>query len=397
MKFLRLFIFFLPLCGLAQQTINSVQNGNASNPLTWDCICFPSTDDNVIVHHAVTMDVSWLVNGSGSITVNSSGSLIQNGLRDLLVDGAGSSYINHGTSAFNRIAYTNGSDGMNDGHFIITEAAYFGPGTSYTSSGTIDQLDSLLTEGTFTNTGDLMAGNFLNTGTFTNSGPIASDSVGNTGTFNATGSYMFTNAFGNSGTFTMSNEGFMDVYNNWFNIGDFTLGAGLTIFAHEDFYNGDSLGGLANLHNNGIIEVGNDFFNGFNVDGSGNFCVANDSYNIGALTGTFDFCDNTGIDFDWNSGSIAGTITYCSPGCYVSVEESENFVIEIYPNPSGGILQISGIKASTFTIFDLSGKTVMNGKVINQTLDLNNLENGSYILELTQGVIKYHNSIVIQH
>lgn len=397
MKTLRLLICFLPFCALAQQTITSIQHGNASNPLVWDCLCFPSPDDNVIVNHNISMDVSWLVNANGSITINATGSLIQNGLRDLLVDGAGSSYINHGTSAFNRIAYTNGADGSNDGTFSITEAAYFGPTTNYVNNGMMNQLDSILTEGTFTNSGDLMVGNFLNTGTFTNSGPLATDSMGNTGTFNATGSYMFTSAFGNSGTFTMSGEGFMDVSENWFNVGDFTLNAGLKIFAHDDFYNGDSIGGLANLHNNGIIEVGNDFFNGFNVDGSGNFCVANDSYNIGTMTGTFDFCDNTGGDVDWNSGTIAGTITYCAPGCYVTVEELENMSVEIYPNPSNGIFHVSGIKCTDFRIYDLSGKSILSGQVSNQQIDLNSLESGAYIIELNQSTVKYRSSIVIQH
>jgi hypothetical protein len=70
----------------SQQTITSTQNGNASNPLTWDCLCFPTADDDVIINHDVIMDVNWLVNAGGSITVNSGASFVQSGSRSILFD-----------------------------------------------------------------------------------------------------------------------------------------------------------------------------------------------------------------------------------------------------------------------------------------------------------------------
>jgi len=98
---------------LMSQTITSVQNGNASNPFTWDCLCFPSTSSDIIINHDLNMDVDWAVLSGGSITVNASGSLIQDADRSILVDGIGSQYINNGTSSFTNVAYTNGASGTN--------------------------------------------------------------------------------------------------------------------------------------------------------------------------------------------------------------------------------------------------------------------------------------------
>lgn len=383
MKKLIFSLVLMPNILFAQQTITSVQNGNASNPLTWDCLCFPTPDDDVIINHAVTMDVDWIVNAGGSITVNTGKSFLQSGYRSLLIDGSGSSYINNGTSKFFNMAYTNGASGTNSGSFSITQALYFAPGTSYNNSGLLDGVDSLLTEGTFTNTGTCYYGNFYNTGTVNNSGAMSGDSVGNGGTFNSTGGYMYFNAFGNTGDFTMSGSGFMDVANDWANIADFTLGTGCQIFAHEDFFNGDSLGGSANLHNNGTIEVTQNFLNGFLIDGSGNFCVGGESYNVGSMNGTFDFCDNTGGSIDLNTGTIAGTVTFCSPGCFLGINENQSSNVSLFPNPTEGIINIDSPDIFTsYKVFSVMGNEVSSNVLIGTSIDLNNLNPGTYFIQL---------------
>jgi len=241
----------------------------------------------------------------------------------------------------------------------------------------------LLTEGIYTNSGTTFSGNFLNTGTYNNSGVVTADSVGNTGTFNSTGGFMYFTAFGNSGTFSMLTSGFMDVTANWFNIGDFTLGTGLQIYAHADFYNGDTLGGTAFLHNNGLIEVNNDFYNGYTMDGSGNFCVANYTYNGGTVNGSLDFCDNTGTDFDVDLGTIAGTVTFCVPGCSVGLEDlNNNMLVKLSPNPSNGIFSVtSSQKFNGYTVYSLMGQIVAEEVMIDNTVNLNYLQSGSYLIQ----------------
>lgn len=384
MKKFTLIFILLPLILSAQQTITSTQNGNASNPLVWDCLCFPTTDDDIIINHAISMDVDWAITAGGSITVNASGSLIQNGVHVILVDGAGAQYINNGTSNLSDIAFTNGGSGTNSDDFIIDRGFYLGTGSIYTNTGIVGGIDSLLTEGNFTNNGTCFTGNFLNTGTFVNNGHLAGDSAGNTGTFNSIGGYMYFTAFGNTGTFSMTGSGFMDVTQNWFNAGDFTLGAGLQIYAHTNFYNGDTLAGLASLHNNGTIEVTNDFYNNFNMDGSGNFCVGADSYNSGSVSGTLDFCDNTGVDFDWTTGTIAGTVTFCQPGCYLKVDENDLEEVRIYPNPSAGTFNFDAIHNYTdCVVYSVSGQQIEHIHLEGNTVDLNQLDAGMYFIQFS--------------
>jgi hypothetical protein len=374
---------FIPIFGKAQQTITSIQNGSAANPFVWNCTCIPSTNDNIIINHQISIDVNWAVTNGGSITVNAGGQLMQSGMRSILIDGAGSEYLNFGNSAFDAMAYTNGASGQNTGHFSITQGAYFGPGTTYTNSGLIDGLDSLMTEGTFANNGTLFTGNFLNTGAFSNTSHIAADSVGNTGNFTSTNGYMYFTAFGNTGTFTMSNAGWMDVTENWYNAGTFSLAAGLQIYAHSDFFNGDTLGGTAFLTNNGIIEVSNDFYNSHSINGGGNFCIGNESYNSGSVNGTLDFCDNTGMDFDFNVGTVAGTVTFCQPGCFVGTEEFQLPNVLFFPNPTDGLITFQSSELfSTFTVFSIEGSKVYSSNVVGNKLDLSSLKAGVYFIQL---------------
>jgi len=380
---LLLILCFTPCLGIAQQTITSTQNGSASNPFVWNCLCIPSISDNIIINHQITIEVNWAVTSGGSITVNSGGQLMQSGLRSILIDGVGSEYLNYGNSAFDAMAYMNGASRQNTGHFSITQGAYFGPGTTYNNTGLVDGLDSLLTEGTFSNNGTLFTGNFLNTGSFTNTGHIGADSTGNTGTFTSTNGYMYFSAFGNTGTFNMTNAGWMDVSDNWLNAGNFSLAAGLQIYAHNDFYNGDTLGGTAFLTNNGVIEVTNDFFNGYSIDGSGNFCIGNDSYNGGTVNGTLDFCDNTGMDFDLNLGTVAGTVTFCQPGCFVGLEEFQTPNVLLFPNPTNGVISLQTNEPfSSFTIFSIDGSKILSGVLVGNEVDLSALKVGVYFIQL---------------
>jgi hypothetical protein len=389
MKKLLLSLLVLPGLSFAQQTITSVQNGSASNLSTWSCFCFPGANDHVIINHNVSMSVDWAVTNGGSITVNSGGSFMQVGLKGILVDGSGSVFTNNGTSAFNTMAFTNGGAAVNTNHFSITEGLLVGSNSTFNNQGLLDGVDSLLSQGSFTNSGTVYAGNILTTGTFNSSGAIAADSVGNTGTMNTTSGYMYCNAFGNSGTYVMSGTGFMDVLQNFWNIGDFTLGANNELYAHTDFINGDTLGGVAAFANNGFVEVGNNFYNSQYVNGNGSFCVANESYNVGAMSGSFDFCDNTGGAIDFNTGSVDPLITFCQTGCSVGVNAVAVDQDGIYPNPTNGLVNVLGANENeTICVYTMLGQQLFAGKVINNSIDLSSLPNGTYLLIFTDNKLK---------
>lgn len=373
---------FLAVTATAQQTIHSVSNGAATNPFIWDCLCFPTTDDIIYVDHQVTMDVDWAVTSGGKIEVSAGASLVQDVDRQLLVDGAGSQLVINGTAGFTDIAFTNGASGSNTGQFSVDRGLYFASGTTFTNSTTISGIDSLLTEGTFTNSGNFYAGNFLNTGTFTNTGHIAADSMGNTGTFNANGGYLTIATFGSTGTFNMTNNGFMDVSGNWYNAGDFTIASGLSVFVGGNAYTGDTLGGSALLTNNGAMAVTGDFASSDDVNGSGDICVGNDSYNVGVISGTLDFCDATGSDFDLNLGTIAGTVTYCTSGCSLGIHE-ETTDVSVYPNPASTLLYIAGSTlVETARFYTTAGSLVTERSLSGNAIDLSGMPKGLYLVEL---------------
>ncbi len=82
-----------------------------------------------------------------------------------------------------------------------------------------------------------------------------------------------------------------------------------------------------------------------------------------------------------------GTITVKKSGTsainLLDISESVN----IYPNPTTGILQISGKTGfDKFTIQSLTGQNVLQGEMQNeQIIDVSNLYNGNYILILRKG------------
>lgn len=377
------FCFLLAATANAQQTIHSVSNGAATNPFIWDCTCFPTTDDIIYVDHQVTMNTDWAITSGGKIEVSAGASLVQDMDRQLLVDGNGSQLVVIGTAGFTDIAFTNGASGSNTGQFAVDRGLYFGAGTSFNNASIISGIDSLLAEGTFTNSGSFYVGNFLNTGTFTNTGHIASDSMGNTGTFNANDGYLTIATFGSTGTFTMANNGFMDVSGNWYNAGDFIIGSGLSLFVGGNAYTGDTLGGTATLTNNGAMAVTGDFASSDNVNGSGDICVGNDSYNGGVITGTLDFCDATGNDFDINLGTIAGTVTYCTSGCSLSINEEAASEVSIYPNPASTVLYVEGSTAfETVRFYTTAGSLVKETALSGNSIDLSGMPKGLYLVEL---------------
>ena len=74
----------------------------------------------------------------------------------------------------------------------------------------------------------------------------------------------------------------------------------------------------------------------------------------------------------------------------LSVSEIKN-EISIYPNPSNGILHIeSQSNASTFSISNMLGQTVMTGNIADdQTIDVSRLDDGMYFICIGQRTVKF--------
>ena len=98
------------------------------------------------------------------------------------------------------------------------------------------------------------------------------------------------------------------------------------------------------------------------------------------------------ITIQWPSG-IVDTISNPSinqnlvvvEGSTLGVEDRDLSNLKIYPNPTQGIIKIStteNIIGETMTIFDVTGKKVLNDKLLTNTIDVSILQSGFYILRL---------------
>ncbi|MFK7787380.1 MAG: T9SS type A sorting domain-containing protein [Crocinitomicaceae bacterium] len=374
----------------AQTTITSTTDGNANNPFIWDCLCFPTPDDDVIVNHDVVMNVDWIINAGGSITISASGSFIEDANnRSILVDGAGSAFNNNGFTELTSMAFTNGAEGTNTSDFLLDTVLYIGNNSSFTNSGVIVGTDSVLVNGILINIlgADLALGDFWNNGTMTNAGTIFADSLLNTGTFNSTG-IIYCLDFGNNGPFTQSAEFFVE--SNFYNADDITLASSAVLLVGNDMLTGDSLGGSASIINDGAVSVGNDFLNTDQLSGSGRYCITNSSTNMGDVTGTLDICDQSpGGGFDVNLGTVAGTVTFCSSACNVGVEELAATEILIYPNPASESFTIEyseQVKGKlTFELYNLLGELVLSDILSNTSnlINISSLNSGVYMCKVS--------------
>src|SRR5690554_329639 len=382
-KIYSLLFIALPFVMFSQQTITSISNGIATNPMVWDCSCFPSTTDNIIVNHNITMNTNWLINGGGSITVNWGATFQQDSqYRSILIDGSGASFVNHGTTKMTSFALTNGSTVHNPYIMSLDSALWVSVGSTYMNHGNTIDLDSTYIQGTLINEGVFKKGDFLNDGTVNNSGYIHTDSLANRGVFISTAGSIEAYDFGNNDVFEIGGSSYMTVINDAYNDGDLKIANGRSIRIGNDFTNA-YLNDPSNVYNNGLFEVARNFLNTDTLRGSGVFCIGNLSTNTGVVMGTLDICDNTGGGFfDLNTGTITSGVTDCITGCTVNVEEEKNKdLVTIYPNPVSNVLNIQGETVGTYSIVDITGNQVLSGQ-ISPKIDLSECSPAIYFIRL---------------
>lgn len=356
-------LMILTVFVFGQQTINSVMNGNASNPFIWDCTCIPATSDNINIYHNVIMDVNWLVNGGGSITVHQSGTFVEStGGIGILFDGNSSELSNHGTFQITNLAFTTGAIGHNHANMVLDTALYVSINSTFMNHGLLNGIDSIYNQGTFMNEGTIFNGDFLNEGTTMNTGYLVSDSLYNLGTINLSAGNITAFDCGNGGTINITGGGSLFVDNDFLNIGDIFIAAGRDVMVGRDFASGNLSTFDALVDNHGIFHVMRDFTNSDTLKGSGVFCLGESTTNFGFVKETLDICDNTptGTHFDANLGTIEPGVTSCQSGCVVNVDENNMATIKVYPNPVSDIMYInvSELTKGSVLVFDISGRLI---------------------------------------
>ena len=85
-----------------------------------------------------------------------------------------------------------------------------------------------------------------------------------------------------------------------------------------------------------------------------------------------------------SAGSVTKLLTITiGPSGGSSIAESQANAINIYPNPTQGTLNITSEEAvEQVTIFDISGRNLLQIANPNQTIDINSLANGIYIVKV---------------
>jgi hypothetical protein len=397
-------------------TYTSVGNGNWKNPLTWSPIGVPFPTDNVIINHNVMLDTSLLV--LGQITVNANASLIGNNpTRDIWMNAANASITNHGDIS---IRYMLLSAGVlsNTGTFIVKS---FHNSVAVNNSGTMQGVDSLYnnTPGVITNNGTLRTKTFFNQSTIRNYGEIkgftlAVDSLYNNATFtNYAGSNLTANRVTNNGTFVNESEAYFNYFLNFINgnftnndtmsfdwmtnMGQFTNSGEIegvfSLWNVENFtnhgsihlglslLNADTIAGTATLVNHGSMVIDDSFYNYNTVNGyaSGSFIVQDSSYNSGTMQGAYDFCDMTPVPtfpkVDYNFGWVDFNISFCG---VLSIDESTDTKIELYPNPSSGMVYFGG-QTVEIKVLSTDGKVIRRAKT--DSLDTSSMQTGVYFIQ----------------
>ena len=97
-----------------------------------------------------------------------------------------------------------------------------------------------------------------------------------------------------------------------------------------------------------------------------------------------------------NYRDASGTI-YATDSLYYSQVESTSFVMEtlsevkIYPNPASDhiTIQIENSTQAHYHIYDLFGRQMLSGNLLNNTIDVSGLARGTYLLKIINGHSSY--------
>lgn len=215
-------------------------------------------------------------------------------------------------------------------------------------------------------------------------------------------------SFLNKSDFT--NNHFFSVGGNFTSNADFLNASTGTFNVGGDFLTQDLAPPGATFTENGWGYIGDDFTNESTITGSGRLCVIGVSTNNGAMTGTFDFCDNSGDSLDVNTGSVSPTVTFCVFPCAIGIaDRAADSPVVIAPNPFHGTttLGISGIadqhalRNAQLLVMDMQGRDVTTMVGISfasdrMELDCARLSEGIYMIHLMAGGTQYRGRMIVE-
>jgi hypothetical protein len=400
------------------QTAASVTDGNWYNPVTWDCLCIPTGGYDVTVNHNVVLDNDYALTG-GSITIGATGIVRENSLSRYFLLTSGS-FVNNGKFEVSHVAL-NGGMFLNNDSCVINNQFYCG--APVINTGVIGDVDSLLIMDKFiNNTGAVVNANMLSvTDTLFNDGTLNVTYLSNFDNFVNNNDANFVNFFNAAAGKNSGNISFHDFANSgiYLNYGIMTGVADATnigylyidtigqLLVHNDFSNVDTTNHEAYIFLEGLLHVGNNFYNRDTIFGEkGNICVVHTSANYGTMQGNFDFCglNSAGGHVDLNNGYISPAITYCTKSCAASAPSVQEKMVSlsVYPNPSNSVFNFefdSQVENALFILTDITGRKLISESGINGTkfiIDGRNFPSGIYIYSFEASEKNYRGKLIIK-
>jgi hypothetical protein len=379
---LTLFILTVAFLSADARIVTTTMNGNATNPLTWNCLCIPMDGDTIIVNHALTLDVDYGYT-LGGVQINAGGSVTGNLNTRILAVGGGY-FLNNGTV---NVAYIYHSAGTFTNNGTITCPRNLGVDVTaqLQNNGTLNVNDTLgvNTNCVLNNAGTINCPEVAIAGTLNNSGTVSGDNLYNLGTVTHTaGSITLNMSYYNDGASSINSNlslG-MDLWNSGTFVSNYYISA-------QSLYNGDTISGFALFTNNAMMSVSDDLWNWQTLDGTGDFCVGDSLLNGGIVNGTLDVCDvNGGVWWDINIGSVAGTVTHCSSSCTIGMNENHAEEVKLSPNPADEFITLSMERDADYyvVITDVSGRVVYESAMFGRQMQIatSGFSNGLYTVRV---------------
>jgi hypothetical protein len=366
-------------------SFTSVMDGNWSSPFTWgETMIIPQPGDEVTINHTVTLDDQFTVGGywsvdAGSLTIGvngilqagdnvlgiailNNGTIINNGQFNIpQLGNYEGAFTNNSTCSFNQLIYN--ADYLENNGDIFDLDSVLTIGEFYNNINSNFYTDSIWIEGVFENNGSMFLHEITNNGSFTNNANIEFRRLTNLGVFD--------NYDVMTGSIDMTNAAY------------FKLWDGASLSLTNSFLNADSVDHKALFVVEGEFNIGHNFLNVDTIRGSiGQINVQDSSMNVGWFKETFYFCDATPPSVspfvDYNTGSIEGSVRYCTSVGVKSLIESQ---VDFYPNPAKDVLFLN--QSGSINITDISGKVCLN--IIAETtkpIDISALNKGLYIMSI---------------
>jgi hypothetical protein len=272
------------------------------------------------------------------------------------------------------------------------------------NTGAVVNAFMLSVNDTLFNDGTLNVTHLSNFNYFANNNDASFVNFFNDGYGKNSGNILF-NDFSNRGIYL--NYGIMHGSANATNMNYLYIDTLAQLIVQHDFSNLDSTGFTGYILQQGLLYVGDNFFNEDTITGTtGNICVGLASTNSGALMGTWDFCGLTNPPLGHvtlNTGYISPALTYCTKSCAASVSEVQAKIpsVVVYPNPSGSVVNFefdSQIENAYFVVSDITGRIVSSENSISGSkyiFDGSALPAGLYVYRFDTADKSYRGKLLI--